>query len=141
MSSEQPVRGLVVSHASLAEGLVTSVRQIAGADPDALRAVSNDGCGPEALQKSVADALGEGPGIVFTDMPSGSCAFAARRLTLDRPDTAVVCGVNLPMLLDFVFHRELPLPELVDRLVNKGKAAITGSCREMAPHADRAASR
>ena len=137
----EPVVGLVVSHASLAEGLVQSVRQIAGVDGDALVAVSNDGCGPEALQKAVADALGDGPGIVFTDMPSGSCAFAARRLTIDRPDTAVICGVNLPMLLDFVFHRDLSLPELTDRLVMKGKAAITGSCREVAAHADRAASR
>lgn len=137
----EPVTGLVVSHASLAEGLVQSVRQIAGADAQALRAVSNEGCGPDTLQNAVRDALGEGPGIVFTDMPSGSCAFAARRLTLDRPDTAVVCGVNLPMLLDFVFHRDLPLPELVDRLVSKGKASITGSCREAQAHADRAASR
>ncbi|HEY0018434.1 MAG TPA: hypothetical protein VGC13_19160 [Longimicrobium sp.] len=135
----EPVVGLVVSHATLAEGLVQSVRQIAGAEADALRALSNEGCGPEALQKSVRDALGDGPGIVFTDMPSGSCAFAARRLTLDRDDTAVVCGVNLPMLLDFVFHRDLPLPELVDRLVSKGKSAITGSCREVAGHGDRAA--
>jgi mannose PTS system EIIA component len=137
----EPVVGLVVSHASLAEGLVQSVRQIAGAGDDALRAVSNAGCGPEALQKVVADALGDGPGIVFTDMPSGSCAFAARRLTLDRPETAVVCGVNLPMLLDFVFHRELPLPELVDRLVSKGRSSITGACREAVAHGDRAASR
>jgi PTS system mannose-specific IIA component len=135
----EPVVGLVVSHATLAEGLVQSVRQIAGAEADALRAVSNEGCGPEALQKTVRDALGDGPGIVFTDMPSGSCAFAARRLTLDRGDIAVVCGVNLPMLLDFVFHRDLPLPELVDRLVSKGKSAITGSCREVAAHGDRAA--
>ena len=137
----EPVRGLVVSHASLAEGLVQSVRQIAGVDGDVLRAVSNEGCGPEALQKAVGSQAGEGPVIVFTDMPSGSCAFAARRLTLDRPETAVVCGVNLPMLLDFVFHRELPLAELVDRLVSKGRSAITGSCREAPPHADRAASR
>lgn len=137
----EPVTGLVVSHASLAEGMVQSVRQIAGVDAGALRAVSNEGCGPDALHAAVRDALGAGPGIVFTDMPSGSCAFAARRLTVDRPDTAVICGVNLPMLLDFVFHRDLPLPELVDRLVNKGKAAITGSCREVTAHADRAASR
>jgi PTS system mannose-specific IIA component len=137
----EPVRGLVVSHATLAEGLVQSVQKIAGLEDGVLSPVSNEGCGPDALQKAVAAQTGSGPVIVFTDMPSGSCAFAARRLTLDRPDTAVVCGVNLPMLLDFVFHRDLPLPELVDRLVNKGKAAITGSCREMAAHADRAASR
>ena len=136
----EPVRGLVVTHASLGEGMVQSVRQIAGVDSEALGALSNEGMGPEALQQAVLEALGDGPGIVFTDMPSGSCAFAARRLSLDRADIAVLCGVNLPMLLDFVFHRDLPLPELVDRLVNKGRAAITGSCRELAAHADRAAS-
>ncbi len=135
----EPVRGLVVSHSSLAEGLVQSVRQIAGADGDALQALSNDGCGPDTLQERVREALGEGPGIVFTDMPSGSCAFAARRLAAERGDVAVLCGVNLPILLDFVFHRDLPLPALVDRLVSKGKSAITGTCRESAANADRAA--
>ena len=135
----EPVRGLVVSHSSLAEGMVQSVRQIAGAGDDALAALSNEGCGPEALQNRVREALGSGPGIVFTDMPSGSCALAARRLTADRADVALVCGVNLPMLLDFVFHRDLPLPALVDRLVSKGKSAITGTCRESAANADRAA--
>lgn len=133
-----PVRGLVVSHSSLAEGMVRSVLQIAGVGDDALVAVSNEGCGPDTLQRRVRDAVGSGAAIVFTDMPSGSCAMAARRLTADRADVAVVCGVNLPMLLDFVFHRDLPLPDLVERLVSKGKSAITGTCRETA-HADRAA--
>ncbi|HEX5726263.1 MAG TPA: hypothetical protein VFX98_12400 [Longimicrobiaceae bacterium] len=127
----EAVKGLVVGHSSLAEGLVASVRQISGAGEDALRAVSNDGLGPEALQTAARDALGEGgPGIVFTDLGSGSCAFAARHLAGDRPETAVVCGVNLPILLDFVFHRDLPLAQLVDRLVEKGRAGITGACRE-----------
>jgi mannose/fructose-specific phosphotransferase system component IIA len=35
-----------------------------------------------------------------------------------------VCGVNLPILLDFVFNRHLPLDELVPRLVEKGKGSI-----------------
>jgi mannose PTS system EIIA component len=135
----EPVRGLVVSHASLADGLVRSVRQIAGAAEDALRPISNDGCNPETLVARVAAELEEGPAIVFTDLPSGSCAFAARRIAADRMDVALVCGVNLPMLLDFVFHRDLPLPELVERLVSRGRSAITGSCRERTGHADRAA--
>jgi mannose/fructose-specific phosphotransferase system component IIA len=136
----ESVRGLVVAHASLAEGLVASVRQISGAGEDALAALSNEGLGPEGLQARVAEALGDGPGIVFTDLPSGSCAFAARKLSLTRPDTAILCGANLPMLLDFVFHRELPLPELVDRLVQKGRTAIHGTHRDAGAHADRAVS-
>jgi mannose/fructose-specific phosphotransferase system component IIA len=136
----EPVRGLVVAHASLAEGLVASVRQISGADEDALVALSNQGLGPASLQARVAEALGDGPGIVFTDLPSGSCAFAARKLSLTRPDTAILCGANLPMLLDFVFHRELPLHELVERLVQKGRTAIHGTHRDAGTHADRAVS-
>jgi mannose/fructose-specific phosphotransferase system component IIA len=32
--------------------------------------------------------------------------------------------VNLPILLDFVFHRDMPLDELVPRLVGKGRDGI-----------------
>ena len=135
----EPVRGVVVAHASLAQGLVSSVLAISGVDGDALKPVTNEGCGPESLQARVDAALpGEGAAIVFTDLGSGSCAFTARRIALQRPDTGIVTGVNLPVLLDFVFHRELPLSELVERLVEKGRAGITGAHREAAAHADRA---
>jgi PTS system N-acetylgalactosamine-specific IIA component len=136
-----PVRGIVVAHSSLANGLVSAARQISGMPEDALVPLSNDCRGPEDLQEKIRQILGEGPGIVFTDLPSGSCAFAARRLSVDRPDTAIVSGVNLPVLIDFAFHRELPLPQLVERLLEKGRAGLTGTCREVAAHADRALSR
>jgi mannose/fructose-specific phosphotransferase system component IIA len=138
--SEGGVRGLVVAHASIAAGLVEGVRQIAGVPEEVLLPLSNIGCGPDALRQRLEEALGSGPAVVFTDLGSGSCAFAARRVALERPDTAVVTGVNLPILLDFVFHRDLSLPELVERLVEKGRAGVTGTSREGA-HADRAVSR
>ena len=132
----ETVRGVVLAHASLADGLVASVRAISGAPEEALVALTNEGCSPEALQARLRAALGEeGPAIVFTDMGSGSCAFAARRITLDRPGMGIVTGVNLPVLLDFVFHRDMPLAELVDRLVEKGRSGISGAHREA--HADR----
>jgi mannose/fructose-specific phosphotransferase system component IIA len=135
----EPVRGVVVAHGSLAQGLVSSVLAISGVDGEALVPLTNEGCGPEALQASVQSALGgEGPAIVFTDMGSGSCAFTARRIALERPGTGIVTGVNLPVLLDFVFHREMPLAELVERLVEKGRGGVTGAHREAAAHADRA---
>jgi mannose/fructose-specific phosphotransferase system component IIA len=137
----ESVRGLVVAHSSLAAGLVAAVQQIAGVGDEALAALSNEGRGPEGLIASVREAVGEAPVVLFTDLPSGSCAFAARKISIERPGTGIVCGVNLPVLLDFVFHRDLPLPALVSRLVEKGRGGITGACTEEAAHADRAASR
>lgn len=139
MSEE--VRGLVVAHSTLAAGLVAAARQITGLPEEALTALSNDGLGPDALNQAVRDALGGGPAVVFTDLGSGSCALAGRRICLDRADTALMSGVNLPMLLDFAFHRDLPLPQLVDRLVDKARGGVSGIFRETAANADRAAAR
>lgn len=139
--SESPVRGLIIAHSSLAAGLAAAVRQIAGVDDDALQTVSNEGRGPEGLLAAVEAAVGDSPVILFTDLPSGSCAFTARKLSMARPGTGIVCGVNLPILLDFVFHRDLSLPVLVDRLVAKGREGINGACTEEDARVDRAVSR
>lgn len=129
----EPVRGVVVGHATLAAGMVASVHAISGVGEEALTAISNEGCSPDSLQARVDAALGGAESaIVFTDLGSGSCAFAARRIALQRPGTAIVTGVNLPMLLDFVFHREMAIADLVERLVDKGRAGITGAHNQAA---------
>jgi N-acetylgalactosamine PTS system EIIA component len=137
----EEVQGLIIAHSSLAQGMAAAVRQISGAEEGVLRTVSNEGRGPEGLIAAVGDAAGDAPVILFTDMASGSCAFAARKIAMERPNTGIVSGVNLPVLLDFVFHRDLPLSELVDRLVEKGRGGITGACTEEKKRADRAVSR
>ena len=136
--SDAPVRGLIIAHSSLAEGLAAAVRQITGIGDEALATISNDGQGPEALLESVRDSVADDPVVLFTDLPSGSCAFTARKVAMGRPDTAIICGVNLPVLLDFVFHRDLPLPDLVDRLVDKGRTGISGAYSEEEVRANRA---
>jgi mannose/fructose-specific phosphotransferase system component IIA len=139
--SEDAVRGLIIAHSSLATGFAAAVRQIAGVGEDVLQAISNEGLGPDELLHKVREAAGDSPTIIFTDLPSGSCAFTARKLSADRPGTGIICGVNLPVLLDFVFHRDLPLQPLVDRLVDKGRVGISGACIEDGARADRALSR
>ncbi len=139
--NEESVRGLIVAHGSLASALAAAVRQISGCEEDALLPISNDGRGPDHLLQVVRDAAGDAPVVIFTDLASGSCAFAARKIALDRTDTAIVSGTNLPLLLDFVFHRDLPLRALVDRLVEKGRGGISGACTEEGQRADRALSR
>ena len=101
--------------------------------------MSFEGRGPDDLMATIRDRSGSAPVVLFTDMAGGSCALAARKVAAQRPDTAFVAGVNLPLLLDFVFHRGLPLPELVTRLVECGRSGIMGTCTEGTADADHTA--
>lgn len=135
-----PVRGIVLTHGTMCSGMVDAVQKITGVGDDVLMAVSNDGKGPDELFRTVQAAAGQGPALIFTDLPSGSCALAARFVCRDPGVRAVVFGTNLPMLLEFVFHRTLPIEELEARLVEKGRAGIRAMEREPAG-ADRSVSR
>ena len=125
--AHEPARGVVVAHGGLAEGLVGAVRQIAGVTPSALVGVPNRGQGREDLCARTLEALSGPRNLVFTDLPSGSCHLAVLIVTRKRPEVPVITGVNLPMLLDFVFNRRLGFDELVPRLAEKGRMAIGGN--------------
>jgi mannose/fructose-specific phosphotransferase system component IIA len=124
MSERPSARGIVVGHGDMPRGLVDAVRHIAGGAADALVAISNEGKGPQELASEVDRAAGSAPSVVFADLRAGSCGMAAAYSCRNLDRRAVVCGVNLPMLLDFVFHRDLPLDELVERLIEKGRESI-----------------
>lgn len=124
MSEPVLARGIVVAHGNMAEGLVDAVRRIAGGAADALTPVSNEGLNPQELHTKLEELAGDGPTIVFADLLSGSCGMAAMVSCKDGGGRAVLCGVNLPILLDFVFHRDLPIGELVGRLEGKGRDGI-----------------
>lgn len=119
----EPLRGVVVSHAELAGALVGAVRAISGVD-DALVPVSNEGCDPKALAARIEAAIGGVPAVLFVDLPGGSCLTSAIRLAHGHADIAVVTGVNLAMLLDFVFHRDVFPAEAARRAVEAGGRAI-----------------
>jgi len=129
MSEAEGARGIVVGHGDMAQGLVDAVRRIAGEAGNALTAVSNQGKGPGQLKADIEAVAGEGAALVFVDLESGSCGIAAAYACRASAQRAVVCGVNLPMLLDFVFHRDLPLEELVARVVERGRTAIRSAPR------------
>lgn len=141
MSEPTPVRGIVLGHGQLAAGLVDAVRQITGVEEGSLVAISNRGLSPDALLDRIQKVAGDGPLILFVDLQSGSCGFAARRLCDARPRSAVVFGVNLPQLLDFVTHRELPLNEIVQRVLERGRSGICCTpARLEEEHVDRSVS-
>lgn len=118
------IRGVVVCHGTLADGFVEAVRQITGIGEEVFVALSNRGLSPESMTAALRGAVGAGPAVIFTDLPSGSCGFAARRLCQQSDNIAVVSAVNLPMLLYFVMHRDEPLEELVPHLLEKGRTSV-----------------
>lgn len=121
MSDE--LRGVVACHGSLARALIDAVESISGVR-GALVAVSNSGCDRGSLEERIAVALDGGSGLLFTDMPSGSCLIAALHQAHGTGRVRVVTGVNLAMLLDFVFHRDLPLDQAAERAAQQGHRAI-----------------
>jgi mannose/fructose-specific phosphotransferase system component IIA len=116
--------GIVFAHAEVGNAFVGAVQSIAG-DQHGLVAVSNTGCDRAALVARLDAAIGGKPAVVFADMPGGSCAFGAASYARDHGNIAVVTGVNLAMLLDFAFHRDLTPAAAAARASQTGRGAIT----------------
>ncbi len=116
---------IIAAHGDLAEGLVSAVSRVAGAAAAAkLMPFSNATLGGTELADSLRQAVEtSGARVIFTDLPAGSCTIAARRIAHERPDLAVVCGVNLAMLLSFALS---PVGGAAawELAVEKGRAAI-----------------
>ena len=119
----EPLRGIIVSHAAVAEAMVAAVSAITGIQ-DALVPVSNEGCDYAALKERLGGAIAGRPAVLFVDLPGGSCLVSSVRFARGRDDLGVVTGVNLAMLLDFVFHRDRSPAEAVRRAVEVGARAI-----------------
>ena len=119
----EDLRGVVVCHGALAGALVHATEQISGVS-SALIPVSNTGCDRETLEDRVLAAVDGQPAVVFVDLASGSCLFAVLKRLRSEQSVKVVTGVNLAMLVDFVFHRSLTPAEAADRAAVAGEKSI-----------------
>lgn len=115
--------GVVVCHGTLAGALVQAAEQISGLQ-GVLVAVSNTGCDRDTLEQRVLAAVNGRPSVVFVDLASGSCSFAVLKRLRGVASVKVVTGVNLAMLVDFVFHRSLSPAEAASRAVAAGEKSI-----------------
>lgn len=119
----EPLRGVVVCHGGLADALIGATTQISGI-AGALVSVTNTDCDRGLLGDRITAAVGDRPAVVFVDMASGSCLFAVLQRLRQRPGIQVVTGVNLAMLLDFVFHLDLSPEDAAARAAAAGGKAI-----------------
>jgi N-acetylgalactosamine PTS system EIIA component len=118
-------RAIVAGHGSFAAGLVSAVEQITGRG-HLLAPVAVTGLGAEDIERTLRRLMAEtGARVIFTDLQAGSCSMAARRLLRGVPDALLICGTNLPVLLDFVFADDVAPAEAARHAAERGRAAIS----------------
>ena len=116
---------IVAGHGDFAHALISGVEQITGRG-DVFVPMTNRGMSAEDIERTMRELVHDREvRVIFTDLPAGSCTIAARRLLRDRADVVLVTGVNLPALLDFLFHEELSPQEAAVRAAEKAKGAVT----------------
>ena len=124
MSARVPA--LLVTHADLAAALLRAAQAVYG-PIDGVQVLSNEGLSRDALEKEIDRCVRDwsAGGLVLTDFWGGSCHICGVSATRGRGEIAIVTGVNLPMLLDYLHNREAyGLAALSDRLRQKGQDSI-----------------
>lgn len=119
--------GAIVAHGSLAEGFLSALSRVAGPQEN-LWALSNEALSSEALMGRLEELLDERAAgrevFLFTDLDAGSCGLTCRRLLAEGRVRAVFFGINLPLLIEFVFLQAEPLEKLVPLMLTKSRAAL-----------------
>jgi mannose PTS system EIIA component len=130
----QMVGLVIVSHGPLADSLKAAAEMIVGPQTD-IRAI---GMGAAAdvdrlradIESAVEQVGGAQASLVLVDVMGGSPANASAYLAV--AGTPVVCGVNLPMLLEVLMARtELDAAALAERALSAGKDSVLDLRRQL----------
>lgn len=128
-------RAVVAGHGDYAVGIVSAVEQITGRG-HLLVPISGAGRSAGEIEELIrATMIARGIQVIFTDLQAGSCSMAARRLMRGIDGAVLVCGANLPALLDFVMGTDVPPAEAAARALERGR----GSMMMVTPPPERAA--
>jgi mannose PTS system EIIA component len=119
---------LVISHEPLGTALIRCTRHIFGRLPAQLAALDvipdEDVLAATQAARDLLARINDGSGVlVLTDVFGATPSRIA--MSLAEPyRICVVAGVNLPLLVKALSDRRLPLEELVDQLIARGRDAI-----------------
>ena len=120
---------IVVSHGSLARGLVSAMESVLGPQPNVFW-LSNTGKTPAALgaeiERLIAERAAGREVYLLTDMRGGSCATTCLRTARRVGVQAVLYGANLTLLLEFVLLQDLPRDRVLEAVVAKARGSVEG---------------
>lgn len=119
---------ILTAHGDFAPALLRAAELIVGSQPGVMPLCLSASDSPESHATQLQAVLAQvdsGSGVlVLTDLLGGSPANIAS-LSLGQGVSAVLCGVNLPMLLEALTRRdELALPDLAAAAIRAGQSGI-----------------
>jgi PTS system mannose-specific IIA component len=120
------VPALLVMHGGLAEALLRAAAKVYG-PVDGVTVLSNEGLSRVALEERIVEAAEpwDHGGLVLTDFWGGSCHTSGLAAARACRGVAILTGVNLPLLLDYLHNRDrFGAAALAERLVQKGRESI-----------------
>ncbi len=120
------IKGIIVAHGDLARAFLDTAEKILGKQ-EAVEVLSNVNLSCDLLCEKINEKLSEDSlkKIIFVDLPGGSCAISCLNLIKENKDLYVICGMNLPMIIEFFLLREkYPPEELVPILIKKARDNI-----------------
>jgi PTS system mannose-specific IIA component len=122
---------VLVSHGGMAKGTLEALEMISGPAEQMAAFGLYEGESPESLGESIREQLpllDDGSGVIFfVDMFGASPFNTCARIFLENQQHyALICGMNLPMLLELGFQREgASVQELAQAAIENGKDSIT----------------
>lgn len=121
---------IVTGHGGFASGLSLAITQIMGQQPQFVTIDFTDGMSSEELEQLLELAVAQNPsdkGVVFlTDILGGSPFRQAALLSMQLPNSEVICGTNMQMLIALLLEREnLTIAQCSDVLIDAGREGIT----------------
>ena len=126
---------VLVSHGLLAEGMKNAAEMIAGPQEHFLTIGMQPEINLDSLRSELESAVSHvrcnGGVLILIDILGGNPANASSHLALH--GTQVICGVNLPMLLEILIQREhLTLRDLTSIAVQAAKEGVINLTQQLA---------
>ncbi len=119
---------VLVSHGDLGQAMVRTVELIVGTQKSFTAVGLEPSDGLTDIQQKIEQAVqrveGKAGVLVLTDMLGGSPSIAGLQVA-QRYHMEIVTGMNLPMVLESLLHRqETTLPKLAELVVRKSRKSI-----------------
>jgi len=120
---------LLITHGSMAEGMVSSVRMLIGAQEDFDYVTFAEDMGQDELKElldtKITGASAEKQYLIMCDLKGGTPFNVASRYSFKNDHISVFYGVNLPILIETLIGREgKDLAEITPYLQEAGPATL-----------------